>query len=118
MKSSVSAPSTSRKYSACVSAVSPTRAREPGRLVHLPVDEHGFREHRRASESFDSCISRHKIVAFAAALAYAAEHRHAAVLFGDVVDQLQDDDGFADAGAAEEPDLAALLIGLEEIDRL
>jgi hypothetical protein len=38
----------------------------------------------------------------------AAEHRDTAVLQRDVVDQLHDDDGLADAGAAEQADLAAL----------
>jgi hypothetical protein len=43
---------------------------------------------------------------------------NAAVLLGEVVDQLLDDDGLAHAGAAEEPDLAAAQVGLEEIDDL
>ena len=37
---------------------------------------------------------------------------------GDVVDQLHDDDGLADAGAAEQPDLAALGVGGEQVDHL
>ena len=37
---------------------------------------------------------------------------------GDVVDQLHDDDGLADAGAAEQPDLAALGVGGEQIHHL
>jgi len=48
----------------------------------------------------------------------AAEHRHTAVLHGDVVDQLHDDDGLADAGAAEEANLAALQVRLEQVDDL
>ena len=59
-----------------------------------------------------------EVVAFARAFADAAEHRHAAVLHGDVVDQLHDDDGLADAGAAEQADLAALQIRLEQVDDL
>src|SRR5205814_295121 len=59
-----------------------------------------------------------EIVALARALADPAEHRHAAVLQRDVVNQLHDDDGFADAGAAEEPDLPALKVGLEQVDDL
>ncbi len=35
-----------------------------------------------------------------------------------VVDELHDDDGFADSGAAEQADLAALQEGLDEIDDL
>ena len=38
------------------------------------------------------------------------------MLLGDVVDQLHDQDGLADAGAAEQPDLPALHEGLEEVD--
>ena len=37
---------------------------------------------------------------------------------GDVVDELHDDDGLADSGAAEEADLAALAVRLEKIDDL
>ena len=59
-----------------------------------------------------------EVVAFARAFADAAEHRHAAVLEGDVVDQLHDDDGLADAGAAEQADLAALQVRLEQVDDL
>ena len=59
-----------------------------------------------------------EVVALARAFADAAEHRHAAVLQGDVVDQLHDDDGLADAGAAEQADLAALQVRLEQVDDL
>src|SRR5439155_2935372 len=59
-----------------------------------------------------------EVVAFARALADAGEHRHAAVFHGDVVNQLLDDDRLADAGAAEEPDLAALEVRLEQVDDL
>ena len=40
------------------------------------------------------------------------------MLHGDVVDQLHDDDGLADAGTAEQADLAALQIRLEQVDDL
>ena len=40
------------------------------------------------------------------------------MLLGDVVDQLLDDDGLADAGAAEEADLAAARVGREQVDDL
>ena len=59
-----------------------------------------------------------EVVALARAFADAAEHRHAAVLQRDVVDQLHDDDGLADAGAAEQADLAALQVRLEQVDDL
>ena len=59
-----------------------------------------------------------EIVAFAGALADAGEHRIAAVRLGDVVDQLHDQHGLADAGAAEQADLAALGVRREQVDDL
>ena len=59
-----------------------------------------------------------QVVAFAGALAHAGEDRYAAVLQGDIVDQLHDDDSLADTSAAEQPDLPAAQIRLEEIDDL
>ena len=40
------------------------------------------------------------------------------MLLGDSVDHLLDDDGLAHAGPPEEADLAALHVGLEEVDDL
>ena len=59
-----------------------------------------------------------QIVTLAGTLADAGEHRGAAVALGDVVDQLLDQHGLADAGAAEQADLAALCVGCEQIDDL
>ena len=59
-----------------------------------------------------------EVVAFARALADAGKHRDAAVELGDVVDQLHDDDGLADAGAAERADLAALEERADQVDDL
>ena len=59
-----------------------------------------------------------QIVAFAGSLAHAREHRNAAMFQSDVVDQLHDDDRLADARAAEQSDLAAAQIGLQQIDHL
>ena len=59
-----------------------------------------------------------EVVAFARAFTHAAEHRDTAVLERDVVNQLHDDDGLADARAAEQSDLPALQVRLEEIDDL
>ena len=59
-----------------------------------------------------------EVVAFARSLADAGKHRHAAVLDGDVVNQLLNDDGLADTGAAEQADLAALEVRLEQVDDL
>ena len=90
-----------------------------GRLVHLPVDE---RDLRRAEILLvDDARLGHlliEIVAFARPFADAGEHRDAAVQLRDVVDQLHDDDGLADAGAAERADLAALQERADQIDDL
>ena len=42
------------------------------------------------------------------AFAYAGEYRNSAMSFGDIIDQLLDNHGFAYAGSAEQTDLAAL----------
>ncbi len=59
-----------------------------------------------------------KIVAFASTLADAGEHRVTAVGLGDVVDQFLNQHGLADAGAAEQADLAALGVRRQQIDDL
>src|ERR1041385_5433164 len=59
-----------------------------------------------------------EVVALAATLPDAGEHRQAAVRLGDVVDQLHDGHGLADAGATEQADLAALGVGREQIHDL
>ncbi len=59
-----------------------------------------------------------EIVALTRALADAGEHRVAAVGLGDVVDELHDQHGLADAGTAEQADLAALSIRREQVDDL
>ncbi len=78
------------------------------RLVHLAVDQRrlGARAVEHDDLRFHHLVI--EVVALAGALADAGEHRIAAMRLGDVVDQLHDDDGLADAGAAEQPDLAAL----------
>ena len=58
------------------------------------------------------------VVAFAGALADAGEDGEAAVLRGDVADQLLDDDGLAGAGAAVGADLAALGERRDEVEHL
>ena len=59
-----------------------------------------------------------EVGALTGSLPDAGEDRHAAVLLGDPVDHLLDEHGLADAGAAEQADLAALHVGLEEVDDL
>ena len=83
-----------------------------GALVHLAEHEGGL---------VDDAALPHlapEIVALAGALADAGEHAVTVVLHGDVVDQLLDQDGLAHAGAAEEADLAAPGVGLQQVDDL
>ena len=84
----------------------------PGRLVHLAVDQRGLLDHAGLGHL------EPEVVALARALAHAGEHRQAAVLRGDVVDQLLDQHRLAHAGAAEEADLAALHVRREQVDDL
>ncbi len=83
-----------------------------GRLVHLAEYEHRLVEHARLLHL------QPQVVALTRALADAAERRQAAVLLGEVVDQLLDQDGLADARATEQPDLAALGVRGEQVDDL
>ena len=112
MNSSTSWPSTSRKYSAIVRPDSATRMRAPGGSFIWPKHEHGLVDHARLGHL------EPEVVALARALAHAAERGQAAVLLGEVVDQLLDDHRLADAGAAEQADLAALGVGREQVDDL
>ena len=112
MNSSTSWFFTSRKYSAIVSADERDAEPHAGRLVHLAVDERGL---------VDDAGLLHlepEVGALAGALADAGEDRHAAVLLGDAVDHLLDEHGLADAGAAEQADLPALHVRLEQVDDL
>src|SRR5207237_2576818 len=87
------------------------------RLGHLAVDECCFR-FRRIARNDDAGLFEFEIeiVAFARALADAGEDGEAAVLFGDVRDELEDENRLADAGTAEQAGLAALRVRLEEVD--
>ena len=88
------------------------------RLVHLAVDQRhlGARPVELDDARFDHLVV--EVVALAGALADTGEHRHAAMRLGDVVDQLHDHHGLADAGAAEQADLAALGVGRQQVDDL
>ena len=90
-----------------------------GRLGHLAVDQRGLGLLPVAGVDDPRLLHLEpQVVALAGALADAGEHRVAAVLQGDVVDQLHDEDGLADAGAAEQAGLAALGVGLQQVDDL
>ena len=82
------------------------------RLVHLAVDQ------RRLVDDTGLLHFEPHVGALTGALAHAGEHGHAAVLLGDAVDHLLDDDGLAHAGTAEEADLPTLHVGLQEVDHL
>ncbi len=94
------------------------------RLVHLSVHEGALRTFGRAvvllrvdvDVRLDHLVI--EVVALARALTDAGEHRVAAVGLGDVVDELHDQHGLADAGTAEEADLAALGVGRQQVHDL
>ena len=112
MKRRMSRPSSSRKYSAIVSAVQADPLARAGGLVHLAEDHDGLVDDARFGHLAE------EVVALAAALADAGEDRVATVLGGDVADQLLDDDRLADARPAEDADLAAALERRDEVDDL
>ena len=86
-----------------------TRAR---RLVHLAEDEGGL------AEDAGLLHLDHEVVALTGALADPGEHRHTTVVARDAGDHLLDEHGLADAGTAEQADLAALDVGGHEVDDL
>src|SRR5262252_7944346 len=94
MKSRMSRPS-SRKRSAIARPVSATRRRLPGGSFIWPNTI------ATLSITFDAC-----------------EHGEAGVLLGDVVDELHHGHRLAYAGAAEQPDLAALRERADQVDHL
>ena len=82
------------------------------RLVHLAVDEGGLGDDARLLHL------EPEVVALAGALADAGEDGQAAVLRRDVIDELLDEHGLADASATEEADFAALRVRGEQVDDL
>ena len=82
------------------------------RLVHLAEDE------RRLLERAGLAHLDPEVVAFAGALADAGKHGEAAVLCGDVADELLNDDGLANTRAAVSADLAALRERRDEVEHL
>ena len=87
---------------------------QPGarRLVHLTEDQGGV------LEDVGLFHLEVEVVALTGALADAGEHRTATELLGDPADHLLDDDGLADTGTAEHPDLAASHVRREQVDDL
>ena len=82
------------------------------RFVHLPIDQRGLGQ----NAGFLHLVV--EIVALTGTLADACKDRQAAVFCGNVVDQLHDENGLADAGAAKQADLAALGIRTNQINDL
>ena len=85
---------------------------DAGGLVHLAEDHDGLVDDARFGHLAE------EVVAFAGPLADTGEHGIATVLGGDVANELLDDDGLADAGAAEEADLTAALERGDQVDDL
>ena len=117
MKSSTSWFFSSRKYSVHRQGGEGHAHAGARGLVHLAVDQ----RHLGLAQILlvDDAGFRHfmvKVIALAGALAHPGEHRVAAVRLGDVVDQLENDDRLAHAGAAEGPGLAALDEGAGRVD--
>src|SRR5712691_4383783 len=83
-----------------------------GRLGHLAEDE------RRLVDDARLLHLVVQVIALARALPYPGEDRDAPVLLGNIVDELLDEHGLADARAPEEARLAASGIGLEKIHNL
>ena len=81
-------------------------------LVHLAVDQCGL-VNNAALGHFAV-----QVVALAGALANAGKHRVTVVLGGDVIDQLLNQNGLADTGAAEQADLTALGVGADQVNHL
>ena len=90
-----------------------------GRLVHLAEDHDGLVDDALAGVADLGVLHfQPEVVAFAGAFADAGEDGIAAVLLGDAGDEFLDDDGLAQAGAAEQAGLAAADEGGEQVDDL
>ena len=112
MSSSTSRCSSSRKYSAIVSAAWPTRKRAPGGSFIWPKTITMF---GNTPASFIVVV---KLLAFATAFADAAKNADALVMPDHVVDHFGEQHRLADARPAEKSRLAAALQRHEDIDDL
>ena len=81
-------------------------------LVHLTEDQSGFLDNPGFGHF------QEEVVALTGALTHTGEHRHAAEVLRDAVDHLLDKHGLADAGTAEQTDLATLDVRSEQVDDL
>ena len=87
---------------------------QPGarRLVHLPEHERGVLEDSGLLHLMD------QVVALAGALPHSREHRGATEVVGNAIDHLLNEDRLADAGAAEQADLAAGHVRGQQVEHL
>src|SRR5438128_1747332 len=83
------------------------------RLVEVSGSTAGYRPRDAISRDSSVVASR-----CAHVVAGTGEHRDTAVVCRDAVDHLLDEDGLADAGAAEQADLAALHVRGQQVDDL
>ena len=117
--SSVSAPVESRNHSHMVRADKRHAKTGARRFVHLAEHHRGLRDDRAIGLADLGFLHfQPEIVAFAGAFADAGEYGIAAVLAGDAGDQFGEDDGFAQAGAAEQTGLAAANQRRQQVDDL
>lgn len=88
------------------------------RFVHLTVNENsfGFAPLEVNNAGFNHLVIQ--VVAFARSFADTGKDGIAAVTFGDVVNQLHNQNGLADTGTAEQTDFAAFGIRLKQVDDL
>src|SRR3972149_2070838 len=90
-----------------------------GRLVHLPVHEHALA--LRQVVLVDDARLHHlvvEVVPFPSSFAAPGEHGEPAARLSHVLDELHEEHRLADAGAAEQADLAAAEIRREQVDDL
>ena len=88
-------------------------------FCHLPIDERGARLFRIARHDHAGFLEfQPQVVSLTRALADSRENGHASVLHGHVVNQLLNQNRFADAGTAEQANFPALQEGLNEVHDL
>ena len=83
-----------------------------GRLIHLTVNQ------RRLVDNAGFLHLVIQVIAFTGAFTNAGKYRNTAVLLGNVIDQLHDNDRLADACAAKQADFTALGIRGDQVNDL
>jgi hypothetical protein len=104
-------PSSSRKYSATVRAERATRARAPGGSFIWPKTSAVLEMTGAPVSSLDSLISRKRSLPSRVRSPTPAKHRDAAVLLGDVVDELEDETVLPTPAPPKSPILPPLRYG-------